>query len=114
MSCATVGPTSSRNDSQRSTRRYHRTQLEKGNVGVSNRRPKGKADQTRISSRPLQKKPTPSARSEASRLARHSTTTGAFARWTEHFPTRPGFYWFIGRLGRRGDATNGPELAHIL
>jgi hypothetical protein len=33
---------------------------------------------------------------------------------TTSIPTAPGFYWFRGRLGSRGDKTKGWQIVHIV
>lgn len=35
-------------------------------------------------------------------------------KWTGDFPTKTGYYWFDGHLGRDGDKTDGPEIVRIL
>ena len=35
-------------------------------------------------------------------------------KWTKDLPTKPGYYWFGGHLGRDGDKTNGQEIVRIL
>jgi hypothetical protein len=35
-------------------------------------------------------------------------------KWTTALPTKPGFYWFKGHLGREGIRMEGAEVVHVL